>query len=80
MTRTLRQLGYDATLRVLPVERYFGTLHDTSKRTQIGLIPWVADYPAASTFLRNFSCDALIPNSPDEPESVAVLRPRASTA
>ena len=64
MTRTLRRLGYDATLRVLPVDRYFPTLFDTSTQTQVGLIPWVADYPAPSTFLRNFSCAGLVPNSP----------------
>ena len=65
MKRTLVRLGYDATLRVLPDDKQFQTLNDTSKRAQIGLWPWAADYPGASTFLHNFSCDALTPNSPD---------------
>ena len=64
MKRTLQQLGYRATLRVLPDDRYIRALHDTSKRSQIGLVPWFADYPAASTFLHNFSCAALVPDSP----------------
>ena len=51
MTRTLRQLGYHATLRVLPDARWFATLSDTSKHTQISISPWAADYPGASTFL-----------------------------
>ena len=63
MKRTLQQLGYRATLRVLPDDSYIRALNDTSKRSQIGLVPWFADYPAPSTFLHNFSCAALIPNS-----------------
>ena len=64
MKRTLQQLGYRATLRVLRDDRYIRALNDTSKRSQIGLVPWFADYPAPSTFLHSFSCAALIPNSP----------------
>ena len=64
MTRTLRALGYDAVLRLQSPERHFDALNDTSKRTQIGLMGWAADYPAPSTFLRNFSCAALTRGSP----------------
>jgi peptide/nickel transport system substrate-binding protein len=64
MRRTLRDLGYDASLRVLPDGQYFPTLNDTSNRTQIGVTPWFADYPAPSGFLRNFSCAALTRGSP----------------
>jgi YVTN family beta-propeller protein len=63
VTRTLRELGYDAVASVLPPERYFATLADTSERAQIGPMPWFADYPAPSAFLRNFSCEGLIRNS-----------------
>jgi YVTN family beta-propeller protein len=63
MTRTLRELGYDAVLRLLPPEKHFDSLSDTRNRAQIGLMPWLADYPAPSTFLRNFSCEGLIRGS-----------------
>jgi YVTN family beta-propeller protein len=64
MVRTLRRLGYDATLRLLSPEAHFGSLGDTGKRVQIGLLPWIADYPAPSTFLDNFKCAAIVRNDP----------------
>jgi ABC-type transport system substrate-binding protein len=65
MARTLREIGYDASVRVLPPGRYFPALNDTRSGFQVGLTVWIADFPAPSTFLNNFSCDAITPNSPD---------------
>jgi len=50
---------------VLPPRPYFAALGDTRSGTQVGLTVWIADYPAPSTFLDNFSCDAITLNSPD---------------
>jgi YVTN family beta-propeller protein len=59
MVRTLRRLGYDASLRVLPNDPYFDTFFDTSKRVQIGVHPWVADYPSPTTFFDVFACASI---------------------
>ena len=64
MVRTLRRIGYDATLRLLSPEEHFGSLSDTGKRVQIGLMPWIADYPAPSTFLDNFKCASIVRDDP----------------
>jgi hypothetical protein len=64
MTRTLREIGYDAVLRRWSPGRHFATLNDTGKPWQIGLMPYYADYPAPSGFLRVFTCAALTRNSP----------------
>jgi peptide/nickel transport system substrate-binding protein len=64
MARTLRELGYDASFRVLPTDRFFAALADAGSRTQIGFMAWVADIPSPSTFLHNFSCAAIAPNGP----------------
>ena len=64
MVRTLRRLGYDATLRLLSPDQHFGSLSDTGKRVQIGLMPWIADYPAPSTFFDNFKCATIVRNDP----------------
>ena len=64
MVRTLRRLGYDATLRLLSPEEHFGSMGDTRKKVQIGLMPWIADYPAPSTFLDNFKCATIVRNDP----------------
>lgn len=58
MVRTLRRIGYRASLRRLPVDEHFARLGDR-RRAQIGLMPWAADYASPLTFLRNFSCDTL---------------------
>jgi peptide/nickel transport system substrate-binding protein len=64
MVRTLRRLGYDATLRLRPVEEHFTSLRDSGRRVQIGLLPWIADYPAPSTFLDLFKCTSIVRNDP----------------
>ena len=41
-----------------------GPSGDTRERVQIGLMPWIADYPAPSTFLDNFKCATIVRNDP----------------
>jgi peptide/nickel transport system substrate-binding protein len=64
MVRTLKLLGYDASLRVLPVDPYFDTFFDTSKRVQIGVHPWIADYPSPTTFFDLFACASIRRGNP----------------
>jgi YVTN family beta-propeller protein len=62
----LERLGYEASLKsVTDIERYFGTVHDSRKRVQIAVNGWVADYPSASSFIRQtLTCDGFAPASP----------------
>jgi ABC-type transport system substrate-binding protein len=64
MVRTLQRLGYDASLRVLPNHRHFKTISDTSKRVQVGVFPWVADYPSPTTFFDLFRCASVRRGTP----------------
>ena len=77
MVRTLRRLGYDASLRVLPVSRHFTTLFDTSKRVQIGVHPWIADFRPrrpSSTYSRARPSAGAIPSTSTR-RSSATARP-----
>jgi ABC-type transport system substrate-binding protein len=64
MVRTLRRLGYRASLRVLPGGRHFETLSDTSKRVQVGVQPWIADFPSPTTFFDLFACASIRHGTP----------------
>jgi peptide/nickel transport system substrate-binding protein len=64
MVRTLRRLGYDVSLRVLPIRRHFTTLFDTSKRVQVGVHPWLADFPSPTTFFDVFTCASIRRRTP----------------
>jgi peptide/nickel transport system substrate-binding protein len=53
----LDDLGYDASLRVIPDNDYFPTVYDPATRAQIGFIGWYADYATPSNFIMpNFTC------------------------
>jgi YVTN family beta-propeller protein len=57
MRKVLDELGYKATLRLLPADKYFA--YAPRNRPQIGHIYYTSDYPAASDFLQVvFSCGA----------------------
>jgi YVTN family beta-propeller protein len=56
MVRTLRRLGYRASLSVLPGADHFESLSDPSKRVQVGVSPWLADFPSPTTFFDLFAC------------------------
>jgi peptide/nickel transport system substrate-binding protein len=60
----LRQLGYDARLRVLSGNLQFSYIQNTANHVQISLTTWYSDYPAASDFLPLlFGCAAFHPGS-----------------
>ena len=50
LVRLLKDLGYRARLRTVPVVRFFDKVNDARSKIQIGLESWGADFPAASTF------------------------------
>ncbi len=55
----LDRLGYRAGLRTYPSDApYFEKVGRPATQSQIGIFPWVADYPAGSSFfVPLFSCD-----------------------
>jgi peptide/nickel transport system substrate-binding protein len=60
----LRRIGYHASLRVFPdYERYLFYFADSRNRAQAAVQAYGADYPAASTFFRQFTCHVFVPNS-----------------
>lgn len=60
----LRQLGFDARLRVLASSLQFTYLQNTDNHVQISLTPWYADYPGATDFLPLlFGCASYHPHS-----------------
>jgi peptide/nickel transport system substrate-binding protein len=52
VVRALRDLGYDAGLRILAPEDYIPYVSDPRRRAQVSVQKWGPDYPAASNFLR----------------------------
>lgn len=61
----LDQLGYRATLHVLPTgANYFAYIADSRHHVQIGPAGWLPDYPAASSMLDLLRCAAFAPASP----------------
>ena len=50
LVRLLKDLGYRARLRTVPVVRFFDKVNDARSQIQLGLESWGADFPAASTF------------------------------
>ena len=66
VTDVLRELGFDATVRVAKdVGRHFELVADSRTRAQIFGVGWIQDFAAASNFLDLlFGCDAFIPNEP----------------
>jgi hypothetical protein len=47
----LRELGYHASLRLLPVNTYFTYTNDSRNRAQVIDGGWSADYTSANDFL-----------------------------
>jgi peptide/nickel transport system substrate-binding protein len=48
--KTLRLLGYQATLKLVAAPKYFTVAFDPRNDVQVGFLPWSADYPLASGF------------------------------
>jgi peptide/nickel transport system substrate-binding protein len=60
----LRDLGFDAGLRVLSGNIQYTYVQNSANQVQISLTSWYADYPAASDFLPLlFGCAAFRPGS-----------------
>jgi peptide/nickel transport system substrate-binding protein len=61
----LGKLGYRASSRLMPIEKYFPYINDSRHQAQIGVTYWGPDYPSASQFLRLlFSCRSFTRNDP----------------
>lgn len=54
----LDALGYRASLRVYPIDEWFGVVERPRSNWNAGVLGWVADYPAASKYRAVLaSCD-----------------------
>ena len=57
LVQVLRQLGYQATVRNVSIDQFFTAAGNSSRKIQIGLESWGADFPTASNFFgRVLSC------------------------
>jgi YVTN family beta-propeller protein len=53
----LRELGFHARMRVLPIEPYFERIQTPGSRDQMGFVGWAADFISPSSFIDgNFTC------------------------
>ena len=60
----LRQLGFDARLRVLSGNLQFSYIQNSANHVQISLTPWYADYPGPTDFLPMlFGCASYHPGT-----------------
>ena len=50
LVHMLRQLGYQATLRAVPVDHLFRTASNSRRKIQLGLTGWASDIPTPSDF------------------------------
>jgi hypothetical protein len=57
----LRQLGYRASLRLLPESTYFTYTNDSRNRAQVVEGGWSADYASADTFIGKLACNYFAP-------------------
>ncbi len=57
----LRQLGYRASLRLLPATTYFTYTNDSRNRAQVIDSGWGADYASADDFIVKLTCSYFIP-------------------
>jgi peptide/nickel transport system substrate-binding protein len=61
LVRLLDELGYRASLRLVPETRIYDVVTDPRRHAQTGPQVFTADFPAASNFLGLiFSCNALV--------------------
>jgi ABC-type transport system substrate-binding protein len=57
----LRQLGYRASLRLLPTSTYFTYTNDSRNHAQVIDAGWSADYASADDFVGKLTCSYFIP-------------------
>ncbi len=64
LQNTLRQIGYDASIKFVTFAISLNYIENTNNHVQISLTDWYADYPAASNFLDDlFGCENFHPGS-----------------
>ena len=61
------------------MDRYLATASDSRNRVQAGPFPWVADYPAPSTFLDQLTCRTFAPRTRANGNFSEFCDPRADT-
>lgn len=67
----LRDLGYPAEHRTLPIERFFGKMM-TEPDVQAGVVGWMGDLPGPFSFIApNFGCAAAPSPTPDQVQAAA---------
>jgi YVTN family beta-propeller protein len=59
----LRQLGYHASLRLLPASTYYSYTNDSRNHAQVIDAGWGADYPSADTFIGKLTCNYFTPGN-----------------
>ncbi len=59
--RALRQLGYRASLRLLPPSTYFAVTSDSRNHAQVIDGGWSADYASADDFIGKLTCAYFVP-------------------
>jgi len=59
----LRQLGYHASLRLLPASTYFTYTNDSRNHAQVIDGGWSADYPSAGAFIGKLTCSYFAPGN-----------------
>jgi ABC-type transport system substrate-binding protein len=61
MVQALRQLGYRASLRLLPDSTYFAYTMDSRNHAQVIDVGWGADYASADNFIGKLACAYFVP-------------------
>jgi peptide/nickel transport system substrate-binding protein len=59
----LRRLGFRASLRLLPVARYFRYTDDSRNHAQVIEGGWSADYPSSNDLIGKLTCVYFVPRS-----------------
>jgi peptide/nickel transport system substrate-binding protein len=75
---TLEQLGYRASLKIR--KDYWDRATDSRTRVQAGFFAWQQDFPAASNFLKPFTCSAFVPRSTNNVNLAEICDPRIERA
>jgi ABC-type transport system substrate-binding protein/DNA-binding SARP family transcriptional activator/DNA-binding beta-propeller fold protein YncE len=63
LVQTLRQLGYQASLRVLAQSTFFTYINDSRNHAQVVDGGWSADYPTADDFFGKLTCAYYVPGN-----------------
>jgi len=78
--KTLNEIGYHATLKILPHDEYWQHVNTAANRSQAGFIGWSQDYPAPSEFLNELTCAAFSPRPGFNGNQAEICDPRYDRA